>query len=217
MPDENAKLRGKRRDQILDAAEEIVSELGFESLTMIAVARRAELSKGTLYLYFENKDSLCAAVAERHLSQASATLQTLAESEACGRDVLISMVRHKINEFITHPSRFEFMLSWHSSAVYESGLCSYMDAYHARIERHHQLLNQIIDRGKSDGSILSPLSGRELGFQLWSSTVGVTMMIHHQDRACPNQLRLPTQTLIENHLHAICALLCSGEKYECCT
>jgi AcrR family transcriptional regulator len=52
-----------RREAILDAAQELVAMQGYHGMRMDSVAEAAELSKGTLYLYFENKDALCAAVA----------------------------------------------------------------------------------------------------------------------------------------------------------
>jgi len=47
-----------RRDAILDAAENIFFSKGVDSSSMDEIASRAELSKGTLYLYFKNKDEL---------------------------------------------------------------------------------------------------------------------------------------------------------------
>ena len=47
-----------RRNTILDAAEEVFFSKGINLATMDEVAERAELSKGTLYLYFKNKEEL---------------------------------------------------------------------------------------------------------------------------------------------------------------
>ena len=54
-----------RRAAILEAAEALVEQTGGWSISMGDVAKAVELSKGTLYLYFENKDALCAAIATR--------------------------------------------------------------------------------------------------------------------------------------------------------
>ena len=59
--------RTARREAILDAAQELIAEEGYYGMRMDSVAEAVELSKGTLYLYFENKDALCAAVATRLL------------------------------------------------------------------------------------------------------------------------------------------------------
>jgi TetR/AcrR family transcriptional regulator len=53
---EREKLQ--RRNDIVDAAEQVFFNKGIDSATMDDIAEVAELSKGTLYLYFKNKDEL---------------------------------------------------------------------------------------------------------------------------------------------------------------
>jgi AcrR family transcriptional regulator len=57
---EERKQREKesRRQQILQAAREITMLKGVKSATMEEIANRAELSPGTIYRYFEDKDHL---------------------------------------------------------------------------------------------------------------------------------------------------------------
>jgi AcrR family transcriptional regulator len=47
-----------RRNQILDAAKEIFMSKDFQSATMEDIANKVELSPGTLYTYFKNKEEL---------------------------------------------------------------------------------------------------------------------------------------------------------------
>jgi AcrR family transcriptional regulator len=55
----------QRREEIIKAAEKVFLSLGLENATMDDVAAEAELSKGTLYLYFKNKEMLHVEVARR--------------------------------------------------------------------------------------------------------------------------------------------------------
>ena len=59
--------RERRRQQIIVAAKRVFSEKGFSKSTMEDIAREAELSPGTLYLYFKNKDDLYASLSLRIL------------------------------------------------------------------------------------------------------------------------------------------------------
>ena len=54
--------REQRRRQIMQAAQKVFSHKGFTKTTMEDIAREAELSPGTLYLYFKNKDELYASL-----------------------------------------------------------------------------------------------------------------------------------------------------------
>jgi AcrR family transcriptional regulator len=57
----------RRRRAILDAARTELSRTRFQALQMMEVARRADLAKGTLYLYFETKEALALALLEELL------------------------------------------------------------------------------------------------------------------------------------------------------
>jgi len=59
--------RGRRRQQIMIAAKRAFYSKGFAKVTMEDIAREAELSPGTLYLYFKSKDELCASLSLRIL------------------------------------------------------------------------------------------------------------------------------------------------------
>ena len=59
--------RERRRQQIIVAAKKVFSEKGFNKATMDDIAGEAELSPGTLYLYFKNKEELYASLSLRIL------------------------------------------------------------------------------------------------------------------------------------------------------
>ncbi len=48
----------QRRNEIVDVAEKLFFKKGFDGVSMDDVAKESELAKGTLYLYFKNKESL---------------------------------------------------------------------------------------------------------------------------------------------------------------
>lgn len=51
-----------RRKRVMDAARTALIERGYHDVTLDSVARRARLSKGSLYLYFKDKEDIFAAV-----------------------------------------------------------------------------------------------------------------------------------------------------------
>ena len=58
-------LSEERKSQILDAAMETFSKQGFYKARMSDIAETSGLSKGSLYWYFESKDSIILALLER--------------------------------------------------------------------------------------------------------------------------------------------------------
>src|SRR6266496_5533465 len=67
-----------RRDAILAAAQELFSQHGFESTSMDAIAVAANVSKQTLYRYYQHKEALFIATM-RHMVFERAVMTTFAE------------------------------------------------------------------------------------------------------------------------------------------
>ena len=57
-----------KRRQILDGARKVFMDLGFDGASMNEIARSAGVSKGTLYVYFADKNRLFEAIVEREMS-----------------------------------------------------------------------------------------------------------------------------------------------------
>ena len=51
--------------KIFQATEQLMAEGGLQSLSMQKIAKKANISAGTIYLYFKNKDELLSQLAER--------------------------------------------------------------------------------------------------------------------------------------------------------
>ncbi|AUD60717.1 hypothetical protein AYJ58_15000 [Shewanella sp. Pdp11] len=47
-----------KKEQILAAAEKVIAQKGFDGLSMLQVAKEANISAGGIYLYFSGKDDL---------------------------------------------------------------------------------------------------------------------------------------------------------------
>jgi AcrR family transcriptional regulator len=54
-----------KRHQIMDGARRVFMDLGFDGASMSEIARAAGVSKGTLYVYFTDKNSLFEAIVEQ--------------------------------------------------------------------------------------------------------------------------------------------------------
>ena len=71
----------RRRQQIIVAAKRVFSVKGFSKATMEDIAKEAELSPGTIYLYFKNKDELYASLSLRILQYLSIRLEHLRDEK----------------------------------------------------------------------------------------------------------------------------------------
>ncbi len=56
--EQNEEIRQLSKQKILDAALEVFATNGFTNSTIASIAKKADVSKGLAYNYFENKDAL---------------------------------------------------------------------------------------------------------------------------------------------------------------
>jgi AcrR family transcriptional regulator len=87
------RRKDARPQELLAAAIDLFVERGFASTRLEDVARRAGVSKGTLYLYFDNKEELFKAVVRDSIVPAVAEAElSIAEFEGHSADLLRSVV-----------------------------------------------------------------------------------------------------------------------------
>jgi AcrR family transcriptional regulator len=72
----------RRRQQIIVAAKRVFSEKGYNRSTIEDIAQEAELSPGTLYLYFKNKEELFTSLSLRILQYLLIRLKEVAVDTA---------------------------------------------------------------------------------------------------------------------------------------
>lgn len=70
-----------KREQILDGAKRVFMTVGFDAASMNDITREAGVSKGTIYVYFNGKDDLFAAIIERERGLVARSLQDVLDGE----------------------------------------------------------------------------------------------------------------------------------------
>jgi len=95
MPEDKPKWRRRkeaRPAEIVDAALEVFAEKGFAAAKLDDIARKAGISKATLYLYFDTKEEIFRAVAQ----SAVASLLEALESQSEGTDAPFAELAPKL-------------------------------------------------------------------------------------------------------------------------
>ena len=94
-----AKPRWRRRknarpEEILTAALEVFADRGFAATKLEDVARKAGVTKGTIYLYFENKEALFKALVRQTIVPVIAQGEAIAQAfTGSARDLFERLVR----------------------------------------------------------------------------------------------------------------------------
>ena len=138
-----------RPEEILEAAKHVFGERGYAGTTLEDVARRAGVSKGTLYLYFEGKEALFREMVRAKvvpaLAHAEATVRTF---EGSSRELLVllvsSMYRRLRDEGLARVGR-----------VVQAELPSFPELaqfyFEEVILRSRRLVSRVLERGVARG------------------------------------------------------------------
>ena len=148
MPNDK-ELEQQRKRQILDAAERVFSERGFDKARMDDIVQESGLSKGALYWYYKSKDAIIRALLERIFISEIQNADELVEMEGSASERLKLFVQFAIREYRRFesllPLAYEFIaLAYRSKAVRQT-LVGYYQHYTGLIAR---VISQGIDRGE---------------------------------------------------------------------
>jgi AcrR family transcriptional regulator len=101
----------QRREEIIQAAETVFFSKGFEKSTMDDIAEHAELSKGTLYIYFKSKEDLHMAVARKAIVLLNTITEAVKKVKGNALEKLIHMGRACIQFSDTHPDHMKAIMT----------------------------------------------------------------------------------------------------------
>jgi AcrR family transcriptional regulator len=96
-------------DRILDAAARQFAAQRFHEVRMDDIAAEAEVSKGTLYSYFQDKEELYLALLARGSEGMVRALEETVEEPQTARDKLVAMVDAILKYFDAEPHLFDLI------------------------------------------------------------------------------------------------------------
>ena len=139
--------------RILDAAVEVIAERGYFNSPVSAIAKRAGVADGTIYLYFKSKDEVLQTAIDstlgRFFGQVEEQFQTLTDPRAQLEYIArVHLESHSIHRSMTVLMQTEMRQS---------------AQFLARFSRHHllryiQMVREVIRRGQEQGVFRRDLS-----------------------------------------------------------
>jgi AcrR family transcriptional regulator len=164
-----------RPTEILEAALEVFASRGYSAARLDDVAAGAGISKGTLYLYFKNKEELFKAVVRHHILANLAEAETLVQGSARATPELMKGVLMAFGTALTTTRAGVIP----KLIVAESGNFPDLARFYAEevVGRGFRLIAALLERGKArgdlravDGAVAPPvIMGPMLLLALWKN------------------------------------------------
>jgi AcrR family transcriptional regulator len=167
------KEKENRKNSILKAARKLFFERGFKSVTVDLIAAKAEVSKGSIYLYFDSKEEiytqiLISANIERHRE-----VENFAKQEGTASELLLMFARDYVNFFLDNNELFRilmtFMLHSENMNLTEEQNTQLIHTTNENI----RTVSEILQKGVHSGEFVPNIDIRQVQNAIWGSLNGI--------------------------------------------
>jgi TetR/AcrR family fatty acid metabolism transcriptional regulator len=131
-----------KESSILDAAEKIFGQVGFDGAKVSEIARAASVAEGTVYLYYKNKQDLLAGVVGRFWTQLTLGAEAAIEPDATTAMQLEQLGRYHLQSLL---NQFEVVsLTYRARPQQEQDL----DQVREYVRVFDRIMQRGVDRGE---------------------------------------------------------------------
>lgn len=166
--------KDRRRIEIVEAAEDLYRELGWDGVTMDSVAKRARLSRALVYVYFKDKRDLHFAICVRAVELLRDRFEEAAGRSKTGLDKIVAIGRAYMAYGQEFPHYFDACARLELHAP-DAGSPTPQEAPSFEAgHRVHEVVVAALETGVRDGTIRSDLGNHHVTSRvLWGFTHGL--------------------------------------------
>lgn len=177
IADRRQEEKDRRRGEIVDAAESLYRDLGWDAVTMDSVAKKARLSRALVYVYFKDKSELLLAITERSMEVLRTRFEQASSRARMGIDQIEAMGRAYMAFGLEFPHYFDACARLEQRATDTAEQGSLEAAVTQMGQRVHQVVIASLEAGQRDGSIRADIGNLAITSRvLWGFTHGLTQI-----------------------------------------
>ena len=200
--------RELKRSTMLVAAETLIRDKGLEHLNMDEVAERAEVSKGSLYQYFNNKTDLVLGICHKASTMMNDMTAKVLREDKTGLEMVYQIGINYLNFAREHPEFYRAMRFLESYKDTDQAKNSeYLSMCGQNRQESFRVMVRAIQIGMQDGSINSSYDSEELALLLWSTSHGVVNMAYMHQNAehfkLLDHLGIDLETMFQGYMKLI--------------
>jgi AcrR family transcriptional regulator len=175
------------RGSILAAAERLFSERGTDGTTMDDIAREAEYSKATIYVYFQSKEEIVGTILLNGLTMLKKRIHAAAEEQEDWHDTYDAVCQAILEFYRENPTAYEAVMGggrWSAS-----GGKNDRDIAHA-VQEVCKELETFLEQGVTAGVVPERTEQDQLEAVMffWASISGMIRMADRSEAALLEQL-----------------------------
>ncbi len=142
LEERRKKERLARRNQILKAARKLFFDKGFKSITIDNIARKAELSKGAVYLYFKSKEEIYIQILLADINKISQKVNSPLNTQMTASALLKEFCVNYANFFLVNRELFRILMTY---MIHADGL-NFSDELNRKLIKETNLTIECVER-----------------------------------------------------------------------
>jgi AcrR family transcriptional regulator len=187
----------QRREDILDAAQRVFFEKGLAVATMDDIAETAELSKGTLYLYYKSKEDLYLTVMMRGMQILYDAFNDVEHGSSSPAQLLVRLSETYLTFFNNHRDYFRMMHYLQSPQFHKQISDDVKQSCSILNQRIWTLVNGMLQRCIDGGLLRRELDPIQVGLILWSSATALMLRIDSEEGIWREAFQLNLQEVLK--------------------
>jgi len=179
-----------RRDEILNAAQKVFFEKGLQSATMDEIAEAAELSKGTLYLYYGSKEDLYLAVMMRGFDVLHVMFAETIAKDSSTVKTIWGLATTYLEFSQKHANFFRMFHFFQNPSLHRQVSDEMMAQCNSRTQQLWNVVIEVFRNGIKEGVLRPDLNPVECAVILWSSSDAILTRMDFEYERWKQQLNV---------------------------
>jgi AcrR family transcriptional regulator len=191
-----------RVQEVQEAALRVISRKGLAAATMREIADEAGIAKGTIYLYFKDREDLVERTADFAFSKLGAELEATLPAIHDFGEKLTALIRTEVNFFDDHREFFRIYIAFKNSPAEVHQTARRRRMCHPRYAVHLARLENMLRDGIASGAVRRADPAR---LALLVSESAVSLMLRRLTEDPPPKAETDVSWLVDTLLHGLSA------------
>jgi AcrR family transcriptional regulator len=112
LEERRKRERENRKGAILKAARRLFFEKGFKTVTVESIAKKAELSKGSIYLYYNSKEEIYTQILLSDIDKFHERIADVLPSSSTASEALLQLANIYVDFFLSDRELFRILMTF---------------------------------------------------------------------------------------------------------
>lgn len=198
MQNKKEKLVRFNKTNILEAAEALFAEKGVVQTTMDDIAKKADYSKSTIYVYFKSKEEIYNHIILLHMMQLEEAAQLCAEKTEKFETCFYDFCNQLVYFYEQYPMYFDGMMGNISIDPSEMSKNMVLQQIYDVGEKINDHMLLLFNRGKKEKYLREDIDIMPTVFTLWASLGGIISLAHEKEAYIDQRINMKKNEFLQH-------------------